>query len=146
MSKSFDVVIEPAIPAAIEAKEVQIDPSMYEDIAENVKEEYSLIYVVNGERFGYYPDSILSLIFDIDGEIEKLNAKSSHHIDIGGYQVLFARVDPDRLYFFDPTQSESYEDVSAALAAASLDEVRMLLLKHRRAVSELMWRHLAAPS
>lgn len=103
---SFSVEIYPNIPDYFFSQDsidnFCIDKININKVMEKNIEEYDLIYKVNGMIFRYYPSSILTLINDLDLEMNLFKERSNHIVTLSGYPVLEIDFDGESVLFIDP--------------------------------------------
>jgi hypothetical protein len=64
-------------------------------------EEHRIEYIVNGEMFTYYPASILTILNDLDLELELIRSREDHLMTLSGYTVLRSEFHDEMTWIID---------------------------------------------
>jgi len=99
---SFQIEITPALPRAKSSKAISLDGLDHGTILDKHPEKYDIIYYVAGQRYAYYPSSILTVLNDLYEEWTLIKGRSPHIMTLSGYTVLDMNFVDDSVRFLKP--------------------------------------------
>lgn len=100
---AFSIEIQPSVPAESEVcLPADFSNLDYEAILRQHSEEYDVLYHVDGQIFGYYPSSVVTVLNDLHWEWEQTRDRLSHSMTLSGYTVLTIEFIGDLAFFSDP--------------------------------------------
>ena len=126
----LSVFIEPFVPPA---KEMEALRSLTDEerarIALASFGDYDLVYSIGDQRYGYYPTNLLSVMDDVQDEIDNINSNSSHFIKRAGYPILYADDRGSKLDLFDPADESTGYDKKKRIGSVKKDLFLRILIQ-----------------
>ena len=102
---SFTIELRPPVPPAPYPQEnISLSDLNLRELLDNFQQEYDIIYHIGGKTFCYYPASIVTVLNDIDWELQLIKKRESHLVSLSGYTVLELLFDDGKAVFYDPVE------------------------------------------
>lgn len=134
----FAVRINPTMPSFSRSSSCDVSQFDYDEVTKSAPELYDLHYIIDGNLISYYPSHILSVLNDVNEEVNLFNDGTSHYMTISGYTVLYADISAGLANFYDPVSMDGSRYGTLIGEAINVSEIAVVFRNKSASICEFI--------